>query len=72
MPASNGGEDIVSWVWLAEQLQGASWRMQRRTSGEEVDLTVVGITSIMVATVEVVSMVAATMAEEVEGGKGGW
>lgn len=46
--------------------------MQRRTSGEEVDLTVVSITSIMVATVEVVSMMAATMAEEVEGGKGGW
>ena len=45
--------------------------MRRKTSGEGVDLRVEGtITTIIVATVEVVSTVAVVTVEEAEGGKG--
>ena len=49
--------------------------MQRRISGEEVDPKVDPrvegtITTTIAATVEAVNMVAATMAEEMEGGSG--
>ena len=45
--------------------------MQRRTSGEEVDLRVEGtITTTIAATVEAVNMVAATIGEGMEGGSG--
>ena len=51
--------------------------MQRRTSGEEVDIKADlkvedTITTIIVVTVEVVNMVAATTAEEAENGRGSW
>lgn len=45
--------------------------MRRKTNGEGVDLTVEGtITTIIVATVEAVNMVAVITVEEAEGGKG--
>lgn len=47
--------------------------MQRRKSGEEVDLKVEGIITITMAVrEEAANMVGATSAEEVGGGKGTW